>query len=364
MNRSILDSESVSASDGGNSPLERNPLCPICGAEVDSTFQVLSANPNNEPALPAADNPFAGLNFYGCRGCGFGWGAPYVDSEKLSKFYRDVYYQKVKHRPGNENPKFQGFVPFDPRSVSQILLARMFRSFREGESVLDIGPGQGRSFRALSELIPGLKYFAFEPDSRFSVLLERFLGAQVFPYQFPSEPIASSLVEGRKFDLVLMSHVIEHFNARDVDGVLRNVRDLLSEDGILMCETPHCDWRQGEVIVNDPSHLALFTRDSLRLALTRAGFKVEFLNTCSQDEATWRSELNEQPASKDVKITWGRRIYESLPVAIQKRFSPRLYALKVPNQSARLLISSDFDYGGDRTCVRAIATIAGASRNR
>lgn len=308
MNRSILDSESVSANGGVNSVLAQNSVCPICAAEVDETFQVLSANAENEPALPAADNPFAGLNFYGCRGCGFGWGAPYVDSEKLSKFYRVVYYQKVKHRPHDENPKFHGFVPLDPRSVSQILLARMFRSFRQGESVLDIGPGQGRSFRALSQLIPGLKYFAFEPDSRFSALLERFLGAHIFPYQFPSEPNASSMVEGRKFDLVLMSHVIEHFNGSDVDGVLRNVRDLLSEDGILVCETPHCDWRQGEVIVSDPSHLALFTRDSLRLALTRAGFKVEFLNTCSEVYATWRNELNEQPASKDVKVASATRI--------------------------------------------------------
>jgi SAM-dependent methyltransferase len=366
MNQSTLESKSAPVKDGVGQLSAQNLSCPVCAAEVDATFRLLTTNPDSE-VLSVADNPFAELEFNGCRQCGFGWGTPYVDSESLAKFYRDMYYQKVKRRRSDPNPKFPPFVPLESRSVSQVLLARMFKSFRAGDSVLEIGPGHGRSFRTLSQLIPGLKYFAFEPDSTFSELLQRFLNVQVFPYRFPSEPVVSAMVEGRKFDLVLMSHVLEHFNGKDVGAVLQNVHDLLADGGILVCEVPHSDWREGEEAVgNDITHLSFFGRESLRTALIKAGFKVEFLNTCSEDYETWRNELSsaasETPGrANSSPIAWGRRIAEALPTSLQRRLLPRLYSLMNPNQSVRLLSSHDFDYGGDRTCLRALATIAEAS---
>jgi SAM-dependent methyltransferase len=326
---------------------------------------VVASDPDKK-VLSVSDNPFSELEFHGCRHCGFGWGTPYVDAESLAKFYEGVYYPKVKHRRSDQNAKFPGFVPLEPRSVSQILLVRMFKCFREGQTILDIGPGQGRSFRAISEVIPGLKYFAFEPDLDLSSLLERFLGVHVFPHRFPSERVASQIVEGRRFDLVLMSHVLEHFNGADVGGVLRNIRDLVAEDGVLMCEVPYCDWRQHEkVLASDPSHLSLFSCDSLKMALIEAGFNVKFLNTCSEPYDSWRHEAagQECPANQKGRrvgslSAWGKTVYDLLPIAPPRRFVERLYSLMNPNHSARLLLSNDFDYGGDRTCLRAVASIA------
>ena len=365
MNLSTSDSDSVQSANAQNLSTQK-PSCPICAAKADSAFQVTLTGPDTE-YVPAADNPFAELQFHGCRYCGFAWGLPYVDAESLARFYEAVYYQKVKHRSSDQYSKFNGFFPLDPRSASQVLLARMFKAFREGESFLDIGAGSGRSFRALSQLIPGLKYFAFEPDGDLSSLLQRYLGVHVFAHQFPSEPTASSIVEGRRFDLVLMSHVLEHFNGRDVSAVLKNVRDLVSEDGIFVCEVPYCDWREHEeVIGHDPAHLSLFSRESLRLALVEAGFEVKFLNTCGEQFESWLSGVKKQEspeaskkrrAGSSVKAL-GKSIYHSIPIALPGRMVEHLYSLISPNQSADLLLSDDFSYGGDRTCLRALATVA------
>lgn len=364
MSESVLTSEGVLASGSlaaGSSP---TPRCPICSAACESTFRVTPTDPDHI-ILSVADNPFAELEFNGCRYCGFSWGTPYVDADVLARFYEKIYYQKVKHRTDRQNAKSRGFVPLDPRSVSQALLARMFKSFRAGQTVLDIGPGQGRSFRAISQIIPGLKYFAFEPDLDLSSLLRDFLEVHVFPHRFPSEPVAGTLVEGRRFDLVLMSHVLEHFNGTDAVAVLKNVRDLVAEDGILLCEVPCCDWRQqDQVMGNDPSHLSLFSIDSLRVALIEAGFKVEFLDTCSQTYESWRNALagGEGAASEAGRDNAAgsrlRSLYDSLPVALPRRLVERLYSFMIPDHSARLLLSDDFEYGGDRTCLRAVASIA------
>lgn len=342
MNRLSIANEKVSLKDSKDITYRKDHVCPICLTSLDSVLRVEYLDEEFK-YLPKKDNPFSDLETFVCSNCGFGWVNRYIDQAQLNNFYSNVYrglesvysYQKPKLMM----PKIRGFAPLDARFVSQILLAKMFKNFQEGEKVLDIGPGRGESFRTISQMISGMNYFAFEPDESSRAFLQR-TGVYVFPYLFSLNLNINSIVRGCKFDLILMSHVLEHFNGRDIVAILENIRRILSEDGILICEVPNCDWRQYEKMrINDSPHLSFFTVDSLRSALIKAGFDVRFLNTCSADYNSWwdRSKSSIQSKHKyQVKpcmLDLIKRIYRILPIPVPKRIGTGSIFINVSRQS-------------------------------
>jgi len=86
-----------------------------------------------------------------------------------------------------------------------------------------------------------------------------------------------------KFDYVIFSHVIEHL--KNPVFVLKNLKKLLKKNGTLLLETPDFDspayrlFKNKFRLLNDPTHISLFTLDSMTRALRDNGFvikKIEF----------------------------------------------------------------------------------------
>jgi SAM-dependent methyltransferase len=82
-----------------------------------------------------------------------------------------------------------------------------------------------------------------------------------------------------KFDVIVMNHVIEHLE--DPIWTLNKIRDMLSDEGIFIVGTPDFDSaaarRYGDRfrLLNDPTHISLFSSDSMHRCLRDHGFKIK-----------------------------------------------------------------------------------------
>lgn len=80
------------------------------------------------------------------------------------------------------------------------------------------------------------------------------------------------------FDLVIMHHVIEHLY--DPISMIEEVRHILKENGILILGTPDFDsgcaklFKSNYRMLHDPTHVSLFSCDSMHRFLRDYGFKI------------------------------------------------------------------------------------------
>lgn len=81
-----------------------------------------------------------------------------------------------------------------------------------------------------------------------------------------------------KFDYILFSHVIEHL--KNPIFVLKKLKSILKKNGTLLIETPNFDSAAFRLfedrfrLLNDPTHISLFTNESMFRALNDLGYKV------------------------------------------------------------------------------------------
>lgn len=81
------------------------------------------------------------------------------------------------------------------------------------------------------------------------------------------------------FDVIVMNHVIEHI--ADPITALKKIKDILNHDGIFIIGTPDFDSaaarRYGDNfrLLNDPTHVSLFSQESMYRCLRDLGFHVD-----------------------------------------------------------------------------------------
>ena len=81
-----------------------------------------------------------------------------------------------------------------------------------------------------------------------------------------------------KFDYILFSHVIEHL--KNPIFVLKKLKSILKKNGTLLIETPNFDSAAFRLfehrfrLLNDPTHISLFTNESMFRALNDFGYRV------------------------------------------------------------------------------------------
>ncbi len=134
--------------------------------------------------------------------------------------------------------------------------------------MLDVGCGDGSVLKLAQELgwnAEGVDFDAQAVDAARRKKLSVKLG-HLAEQRYPDE----------SFDLVLMSHAIEHVH--DPLGTLREIRRVLRVDGTLVVTTPnaaswgHRIFASSYVALDPPRHLHLFNGENLVTISERAGF--------------------------------------------------------------------------------------------
>jgi SAM-dependent methyltransferase len=150
----------------------------------------------------------------------------------------------------------------------------VFAGIREGDSVLEIGPGRG-AFAAMCRE-KGSHYLAIEPNEDLAAPL-REQGVEVNRAIVPPLPDL-----GRTFDVVVMNSVIEHMNTMaDALELTRQIHAVLNPGGRFVMYAPdYANWKQ-HFFIGDFSHSYVTSWRRLEELLISGGF--------SQIEACYQS---------------------------------------------------------------------------
>jgi len=240
--------------------------CFLCGTEMAPRFKA-------RDHLRADDLTEYSLEW--CADCEFGRIAGEFTPDGVAAFYTGDYYTHVAQGGAG-----QGSI----RLLERLRMHAAWRADRgvdlspaelsllkSPRSLCDVGCGSGQSMAAFRQA--GFEVVGFEPDPAARALAQKT--GEVFEGTAEALPYA---IAGRQFDVVLLSHVLEH--CIDPTLALRNVKRLLSPGGTAVIEVPNnaaCGlemYGPGWFFADIPRHLQFFTENSLCKALSRAGLRV------------------------------------------------------------------------------------------
>jgi len=190
--------------------------------------------------------------------------------------------------------------------------------------ILDVGCGFGQMLIRLKE--EGYKNISGIDIGSESVNHCREQGLQVEKIETISEFATGN---PGKFDLILMSHVLEHIPAREVIPTLTSLKSMLATGGSLIVMVPNAQSATGVYwMYEDFTHHLLFTAGSLLYALRAAGFeKITFPDPKCLKGLSAFSSLKRRFFLRlyEIKINfWNRTTASSF-----HRFSPRIYSFEV-----------------------------------
>jgi SAM-dependent methyltransferase len=162
-----------------------------------------------------------------CKKCSLCYLNPRWNEESYFHFYQHKY--DSYYRPNESNLK-EGQDQIAKAIFNRLENLNLLP--QNPESILDIGSGKGEILMFLKSKFPRTDLFAIEPSLQAQeILMENSI--TVLSGDINSDWNA----KGQKFDFIIMRHVLEHFS--DPLKVLKNIKSLLSDDGICYIAVPN-----------------------------------------------------------------------------------------------------------------------------
>jgi SAM-dependent methyltransferase len=170
----------------------------------------------------------------------------------------------------------------------------------EPKRIFEVGAGYGVNLQALGRAYPDAELLTDEV----SEIVER------------ADGIAQSSFDDGPFDVVLLSHVLEHFT--DPVGLLDRAAKALTPGGVLVIEVPNDVDDIARYNVSDEPHLTFFEQPTLKAALDRveglelidlfaAGPTVTRLTMKRRAKSLARAIVDRLPVVSGVAAQWGAR---------------------------------------------------------
>ena len=218
--------------------------CPLCRCQ------------NFEPFEVHEDAGYT-LTYQICSSCGLVFQSPRMDDDALTSFYTSGYRRFVQ---GTEEPTEKDLRIQAGRARHQLQLAR--RIIPSVSRHLDIGSSSGALLRVFKSYY-GCESVGIEPGEVYRTRVVND-GIQVYAQLADME-----LEKQVPFDLVTMSHVLEHLSDPSTDLVQIRER-WMTPEGYLLVEVPNLFGHYSVEL----SHLVLFSSNTLRQLLSHSGFEV------------------------------------------------------------------------------------------
>lgn len=260
--------------------LERRGECSVCGSS-ENMPDMYSAN--SIGLMPP-------LGISKCLNCDFRWQNPRVTEDCLMELYAGSYFEgdPSSHEllgryvlPPEETRTFS-VTHSNQKYQQQLKHIKILQSldFIEGKHLLEIGSGRG-GFLELTKTF-GVLSTGIEP-SRIAAAEARNKGLNVYTGTIEDLPCE---VGTRKWDIVYLSHVFEHFY--NPAQALTVIEGLLSENGYVFIEVPNQFEAWAKRVSNGiralfrisrPStiysvhHISFFSLDTLKRILMENGFE-------------------------------------------------------------------------------------------
>jgi cyclopropane fatty-acyl-phospholipid synthase-like methyltransferase len=221
--------------------LETLTTCPICGSPQIARKRIR-------------------VSYAICQDCGQVFVNPRMTDAATVEYYRGAYRDEVTP---NEREIAVDAVRQESRARMQIALLGEW--LKEAHTCLEIGCGRGYLVNALHECY-GMDCVGVEPDQR-SREREPARGLVVYADIRDVPP--------RAFDLITMSHSLEHMN-HPVEYLRRIIDNYTGEHTRIMVEVPNLDVVQNTLSLHHPFG---FTDHTLKGVMHRVGYRPLHLTT-------------------------------------------------------------------------------------
>ena len=248
--------------------------CSICNAKIlrDKYRSFFPSSLNSLVEITKA-------SIYTCDKCGFSGVTESIRHDRLMLYYSQYYNAKADK--AFQNSKFARLKTktyiFNERYMGQLQTLSVFKALKKDTSYLEIGSGKGDLFNILIHSGLGGKFTVLEPQNAARMILDHYDVEAI-----DGDITDPNALSGQKFDVIFLSHVLEHFNPSDVKTVITNIRKLLNDDGIFLCEIPHADLdAYPEACENIVPHLSFFSKKSAKLLMEQCDLKVIYCETVS-----------------------------------------------------------------------------------
>jgi SAM-dependent methyltransferase len=296
---------------------------------------------------------FAKLSLNTCQVCGFSQIDPELSEEELNSFYENDYNAKYGPHYISEKELKEYSPGCNYRTLSQLMLLAQYTNLKDVKTFLDVGPSFGGSYQTLRAVGYNQKCFGLEK----SLVAIDFLKKHNVEVIDSLDNVCTISKEfENKFDLILSSHNLEHFNPSDTHKYLQNIVKILSPNGYFMIEVPHDDFRGYDIFENVAPHLSFFSVESLRTILQDSGFEVIFISPCGKEISRKNVRLtNKGLRAKLAPLKYKFKYIEYLndiKIYIYKKVKDLISSKKF---ECRLASSAkEFQYGEDGSKLRAV----------
>lgn len=214
-----------------------------------------------------------------CQSCGLLQATPLPTAKELFSYYSKSY--RGDNTVGQSERAVTVRQESQASNVDDVLRSRSVQP----HTILDIGAGHGQLLNQFKSRYPDAKLYATEVDDVCCEhLSSRGVETQKALLEELEEPPFSC-----KFDLILCSHILEH--CRKPAKFLRHISSMLSVNGTAMIEVPNCGLSY--IWGSDTPHLAFFSEQTLRLALSNAGLNV--ISVMTGGISAWEYVLSPTP---------------------------------------------------------------------
>ncbi len=254
-----------------------------------------------------------------CRDCGMVFASPLMPESEIQKYYETM--------SNYDHPLSSGIqITLEQRQVDryvELLVERFPPDFRG--KALDIGCATAIALSRLKGR--GWQVLGVDPSPRCREIAQKNYGIRVVPGFFDMD----TLKDEGPFDLVIMSHVLEHL--LHPGAVIADVAKLLSDDGLLYIEVPDLMKPWAPKCYFAFEHINYFTSRSLLNSLQHWGFKNDHLATYENGPAI-------HPFYPVIASTWKKRgPTEQMPKPVND-CSPARQVIAEFSVSARRLLAS------------------------
>ncbi len=202
--------------------------------------------------------------------CGFGRYETPLNEHDLSTYYNELYHlirgRKTRLDQLADLQVSSTDIPQRCIDQWQFITQHAQLSLTEDWSSLEIGAGYAGLSRLLKTQFPKSSPQIIDPNTVWKTYYKDLGLHQI------ADSFTSSLLKKSAYDIVFLSHVLEHVMAPYT--FLQEIKSILKEKRFLFLEVPLCDtayWNEDKI---DGPHLSFFTEKSLISMLQSQGFTV------------------------------------------------------------------------------------------
>lgn len=209
--------------------------------------------------------------------------------------YRSESYSDISL--GRSDERDLGYYPNSWMDSERIIAHCL--ALAPGRSFFDIGAGHG--IYSYAAAAAGFDVAACEPSPKARAAFADRLGIEPDPGAF-DDAMAAKLKN--RFDVALLSQTLEHIP--DPEATARDLCDILHPCGIAAIAVPHFGSAlsriqgKNDMFISPPEHLNYFSRAGLVSLFSRAGFKLEYMETVSKMPRHYVQKILRHPGLTDM----------------------------------------------------------------